>query len=199
MGKGAATREAIVDQALRQATLQGFRGTSLGPLATELGLSKSGLFAHFHSKEALQLAVIEEALQRFRDGVVVPAGRQSSPRARLIELMNRYLDWIDGEPDGGGCLFMTLAQEFDDEPGAVRDRLVEGQLQWRKHLIETIEEAVARGELRSDTDSSQLVFELLGTAMAYQHARRLLRRKDARANAAAAIARILEKKPSAPK
>src|SRR5687767_2055842 len=120
MGKGAVTREAIIDEALAQATRLGFEGLSLAPLAGSLGLSKSGLFAHFKSKEVLELAVLEEAIARFRRQVIEPS--LSAPREeRLSTIFERYLDWLAGKGKKAGCLFVTLVQEYDDRPGPIRD------------------------------------------------------------------------------
>ena len=115
MGKGATTREAIVSQALDRAVQVGLSGLSLGPLADDLNLSKSGLFAHFKSKEALQLAVLQEAIDRFTDRVVEPGLQAPRGRARMEALMRCWFDWIEGEPGMRGCLFSVAAQEYDDQ------------------------------------------------------------------------------------
>ncbi|MDO9247728.1 MAG: TetR/AcrR family transcriptional regulator, partial [Phenylobacterium sp.] len=105
MGKGATTREAIVSQALDRAVQVGLSGLSLGPLAEDLNLSKSGLFAHFKSKETLQLAVLQEAIDRFTARVVEPGLRAPRGRGRMELLIHRWFDWIEGEPGMRGCLF----------------------------------------------------------------------------------------------
>ena len=123
MAKGSATRDAIIGEALSQAVRIGLEGITVGGLASSMNLSKSGLFAHFKSKEALQLAVVEEAIARFGRSVVEPALKTNSPGARLDRLFLGYLDWIRGNKQADGCLFITAIQEFDDQPGAIRDRL----------------------------------------------------------------------------
>ncbi|MEI5668213.1 TetR/AcrR family transcriptional regulator [Bosea sp. CCNWLW174] len=191
MSKGETTRAAIVDEGLRQASRIGLEGLSLGPLATKLELTKSGLFAHFKSKEALQLNILEEAIGRFKREVIAAGTRREAPDRRLRSLFERYLVWIRGEQDDGGCLFMTAAQEFDDRPGLVRDRLVASQLDWREFLGSIISEGVASGAFREDVDPQQAVFEILGAALAYQHATKLLGDPRAKARAQAAFARVL--------
>lgn len=191
MSKGETTRAAIVREGLRQASRIGLEGLSLGPLATKLELTKSGLFAHFKSKEALQLNILEEAIERFKREVIAGGTRQELPDRRLRSLFERYLVWIRGQQDDGGCLFMTAAQEFDDRPGPVRDRLVASQLDWREFLASVISEGVASGAFREDADRQQAVFEILGAALAYQHATKLLGDPRAKARAQAALARVL--------
>ena len=191
MGKGEATREFIVDEALSQAIKLGLEGLTLGVLADTLGLSKSGLFAHFRSKEALQIAVLEEAIARFARKVLEPAMTEPEGKARLETLFHRYLDWIKGGKETVGCLFMTAAQEFDDRPGAVRDRLVSAQTEWRAMLAHTVSDAVAKKEFRADSDPKQIAFEIVGIALVYQQSAKLLRDHGAGARAKRAFAELL--------
>ena len=122
MGKGEATRVAVLDEATRLASQVGLGGLTIGSLATQTGLSKSGLFAHFRAKESLQVQVLEHAAAQFRDFVIVPALAAPRGEPRLRELFDRWLDWIgNGLP--GGCLFISASYEFDDQPGPVRDVL----------------------------------------------------------------------------
>ena len=122
MGKGAATRETIVGEASRQMLRVGLEGLSLGVLADSLALSKSGLFAHFKSKETLQLAVLDAATVRFSDEVVRPALARPAGRDRLEALFGRYLDWM-----ATGCPFCVVAQEVDKLPDAVATAFADGQ------------------------------------------------------------------------
>jgi AcrR family transcriptional regulator len=191
MGKGSTTREAIVDEALRQASRMGLEGMSLAPLAESLGLSKSGLFAHFKSKESLQLDVLATAIERFRREVAAPRTGEDSAEKRLRGLFERYLTWIRGTPDDGGCLFLTLAQEYDDRPGPIRDLLVASQVDWRKYLALVVRDGIEQGTFTRVIDVDQVVFEFLAAAFAYQHAATLLHDPKAQDLARAAFDRLI--------
>jgi AcrR family transcriptional regulator len=191
MRKGAATREAIVGRALEQAVSLGLEGLSLGPLADSLELSKSGLFAHFKSKEALQLAVLEEAIDRFRARVIEPSLAEPRGRQRMEALLRRWFDWVEGEPDMRGCIFAVTAQEFDDRPGVVRDRLVESQASWHETLARVAADLPKAGPAPADY-CRQMVFELVGISLSYQQQAKLFRAPNARARAEEAISRLLD-------
>jgi AcrR family transcriptional regulator len=191
MGKGQATREAIVDAALRQASRIGLEGLSLAPLADSLGLSKSGLFAHFKSKEVLQLGILEEAIERFKRQVAVKAFGIAHPEHKLRALFDSYLNWIRGTEQDGGCLFITMAQEYDDRPGEIRDRFVQSQQAWRALVGKVVGEGISLGDFRRDADADQFVFEFTGAALAFQHASKLMDDKTARKRALAAFEHTL--------
>lgn len=191
MGKGQATREAIVEEALRQASRTGLEGLSLGPLAESLSLSKSGLFAHFKSKEVLQLTILDEAIERFKRQVAVKAFGKSTPEQKLRALFDSHLTWIRGTEQDGGCLFITMAQEYDDRPGDIRDRLVESQKTWRLLIARIVGDGIARGDFRKEADPEQFVFEFTGAALAFQHATKLLGDAKARKRALSAFERAL--------
>jgi AcrR family transcriptional regulator len=191
MGKGLTTRDAIIGEGLQQASRVGLEGLSLAPLAEALHLSKSGLFAHFKSKEALQLQIFEEALARFKRQVLAPGAGQDTPETRLRAMFERYLAWIRGSNEGGGCLFVSMAQEYDDRPGPLRDRLIEAQRAWQSHLASMIRNVVAGEATQRDTAVNQVVFEIMGAALAYQHAAKLLGDRDAHRKAMVAFDRIL--------
>jgi AcrR family transcriptional regulator len=192
MSKGLQTREAILDEALRQATRVGLEGLSLSPLADSLNLSKSGLFAHFKSKEALQVEVVEEAIQRFKAQVLAPAAAETDPGHHLRALFERYLTWIQGTPRDGGCLFMTIAQEFDDRPGRVRDLLASSQRDWQTYLAGLVRRGQDAGVFRRGVDPDQVAFEVTGAAFAFQHRVKLLDDPAARTRAMAALDHILD-------
>jgi AcrR family transcriptional regulator len=189
MGKGEKTRAVIVDEALSQAVLVGLDGLSLGTLARSLGLSKSGLYAHFKSKEALQLAVLEAAIERFKTYVIAPGLAFAPGSARLRTLFVRYLNWIEGKHSAGGCPFTVFAQEFDDKPGAVRELLAALQQEWRALLARSVEEAV--GNAPPERSPSQTAFEIVGIALSYQMATRLLGDVSARQRAMSAFDRLI--------
>lgn len=191
MSKGQATREAIVEEALAQAAEVGLEGLSLGVLAERLGLSKSGLFAHFKSKEALQRAVLEHAIDRFAQVVVVPALAKPRGRPRLTALFHNFLAWKRGEWHRGGCVFAQISVEYDDRPGPIRELFVESQLEWRRTIATCVEKAIAEGHLRADVDPQQLTFEFQGIAMVYHESHKLLGQPDALARADRAFDQLL--------
>ena len=165
--KGAATREAILDRAYLIASSAGLEGLSIGPLADAVGMSKSGVFAHFGSREDLQLAVLDLAAQRFGEHTVVPALDRPRGLPRLRAILDHWFDWL--RRDRGGCLLLTAASEYDDRPGPLRDRVVALHLRWRDTLAKAIAMAVEAGELRADLDPLQFAFELNTIALAVQH------------------------------
>lgn len=193
MGKGEQTRRDIVGRAYALAGQLGLEGVTLGALAEDLSLSKSGLFAHFKSKEALQLAVLQEATERFSRHVVMPALAQPRGLPRLAAMFANYLSWIRGVTGRGTCLFLSLAHEYDDRPGPVRDLLVQGQREWLATLSKCAALAVAEGHLGKKTDTDQLATEILGIGMAYSHANRLLRDPKAEKRAKASFESLLDR------
>src|SRR5690349_10613587 len=128
--KGERTRDAILDGALRLASELGLEGLSIGRLAEELDLSKSGLFAHFGSKEDLQIRTLERAAARFGEVVVRPALEAPAGEPRVRALFERWLEWPRRVRQPGGCIFVAAAAELDDRPGPARDRLVALQREW---------------------------------------------------------------------
>jgi AcrR family transcriptional regulator len=181
----------IVDRALAMAHEVGLEGLSLGALAAALKRSKSGLFAHFQSKEALQLAVLQEAIQRFGKLVIFPALAKPAGGPQLEALFDGYLAWVRGHDQNTGCIFMALAQEYDDRPGPVRDLLVDSQRKWRNTIKKVVQGAVQEGHLRSDLDVEQFSYEMLGTAMAFQQEHKLLANPQSEQKARAAFEGLL--------
>ncbi len=175
MRKGEATRERILESALELASTEGLTGLSIGRLADRNGMSKSGLFAHFGSKEGLQLDVLELATARFRETVFTPALRADRGEPRIRALFTRWLDWIDQLARPGGCLFTAAAAELDDQPGPAREALVEVQRQWAETLARAARIAIEEGHFRSDVDPHLFSFQLHAIILGYHHARRLLR------------------------
>ena len=171
--KGDRTRTAILDRAAGLASQVGLTGVTIGFLADDLRLSKSGLFAHFRSKEALQIQVLEHAARQFVERVVRPALREPRGEPRVRALFEGWLAWdTAGAP--GGCVFAQAAAELDDRAGPVRDRLVELQRQWIGVLTASIELGVAAGRLRAGTDAEQFAQDMYGVMLAFHHAWRLL-------------------------
>jgi AcrR family transcriptional regulator len=157
VSKGEETRQAILEKAFKLAAVVGVSGLSIGRLAEETGLSKSGLFAHFGSKEALEVAVVEEASRQFVQEVMVPALRHPRGEPRLRALFKGWLDW--GKRPGG-CFFVGASAELDDRPGPPRDALVRAQKDWVDELAKATRIAIQEGHFRSDVDPEQVAFEI---------------------------------------
>jgi AcrR family transcriptional regulator len=173
MSKGAATKDRIIERALRAASVDGLEGISLGRLASDVGMSTSGLFAHFESKEALQLDVLAAASEKFMEIVVRPAFAAPRGEPRVRALFEHWLQWERDESLPGGCVFMHAAAELDDRPGPARDALVDWQRQWLDALAKAARIAVNEGHFRTGLDAELFAFQQYGLVMAYFHARRL--------------------------
>ncbi|MBA3902398.1 MAG: TetR family transcriptional regulator [Rhodocyclaceae bacterium] len=191
MGKGEETRQAILDEALALASKIGISGLSVGSLAERTGMSKSGLFAHFGSKEEMQIAVIRESQERFADVVVRPALKEPRGLPRLRAMFGNWLGWTQKIKLPGGCLLISAASEFDDQPGPVRDAVAAGQKVWRDTLAHAVGMAVEAGELRPDTDIDQFVFEMVGIVLVCQQNRRLFHDKGSDKRAFEAFDRLV--------
>lgn len=191
MTKGQDTRQAILDRATDLATACGLEGLSIGQLATDLSLSKSGLFAHFQSKEALQVAVVQTAADRFSEAVVRPGLRAPRGLPRVRALVDGWLTWASTSQTPGGCFFVAAATELDDRPGPVRDALVRTQRDWMDLLAGAVRAAATEGHLPANVDADQFAFELNGVLYAYHHRARLLGEADAAARARRAADRLL--------
>lgn len=191
MGKGEETRQAILDEALSLCSQVGVSGLSIGALADKAGMSKSGVFAHFGSKEELQIAVMRESQQRFVDIVVRPALKAPRGIARLRAIFANWLDWTERARLPGGCPMNAAAQEFDDQPGPVRDAVEAGLADGRRLLANAVRMAIEAGELRPDTDIDQFVFEFIGLTLANMQSKRLFKDRDANRRALDAFERLV--------
>ncbi|SRR6266540_6833243 len=191
MSKGEHTRAAILDAALAQASEGGFESLTIGSLAERAGLSKSGLFAHFGSREELQVAAIEAAAARFSETVFLPALRARRGLPRLRALFENWLGWTARGGLIHGCPMQAAAVEFDDRPGPVRDAVVEHFARLERELGRAVELAVGQGHLRADLDVGQFVFDMMGIIFAYYHGARLFDVARAEAHARAAFERLL--------
>jgi len=174
MSKGEETKGAVLEQAFATASRLGLEGLTIGRLADEVGLSKSGLFAHFRSKEQLQLEVLETAVDRFVETVVAPALKEPRGEPRIRALFERWMEWESAPFQPGGCVFIAIAHELDDRPGPLRERLVQTQRDWLQALATAARIAVEEGHFRSDLDADQFGYELYAVILAYHHASRLL-------------------------
>ena len=157
---GERSRNAILGEAARLATVEGIGGLSIGRLADAVGMSKSGLFAHFGSKEELQLATVESASSLFAARVLEPASSAPSGFERLRRLVDGYLRWVEVDTFPGGCFFASVLAEVDMHPGAVRDRLVGFLNDWLAALETAIRDAQAEGAIEQAEDAGQLAFEV---------------------------------------
>ncbi len=188
--KGQQTRATILDAALGMASHRGLEGLSIGALAEVTRMSKSGVFAHFGSREELQIAVIREYHARFEQEVFYPALREPRGLPRLRTLFERWVKRVSVEIDSG-CIYISGAVEFDDRPGPVRDALASMVMAWHGALERAIHLAVVAGHLRPGTDATQMLFELHGLILALHHDARFLRRPGALDRARQAFEHLL--------
>ena len=172
--KGQQTRATILEAALGLASSMGLEGLSIGALAEVTQMSKSGVFAHFGSREELQISVIREYHAKFEEEVFFPAVREARGLPRLRALFERWIKRVSVELDSG-CIYISGAVEFDDRPGPVRDALATMVLAWHTALQKAIRIAVDEGQLREDTDPLQMLFEIHGLILALHHDARFLR------------------------
>ena len=188
--KGQQTRAAILDAALALASSMGLEGLSIGALAEVTRMSKSGVFAHFGSREELQISVIREYHAKFEDEVFFPALREPRGLPRLRALFDRWVKRVSVEIDSG-CIYISGAVEFDDRPGPVRDALAGMVQAWQQALQRTIRIALEEDHLHADTEPAQMLFEIHGLILALHHDARFLRRAGAEGRARLAFERIV--------
>jgi AcrR family transcriptional regulator len=191
MRKGEDTRATILRHAVALTSVQGLEGLSIGRLADLSGLSKSGLFGHFGSKEALQQAVLEVVVEDFRTTVIVPALREPTGLGRLQRLFEAWLAWATGADKAGGCPLLGASIELDDRPGELRDYLVEKQRAWLDCIRRIAAKAVADGELSPRLDLEQFAFEFNAIGLGFNFAFRLLDDAAAPARAREAFRRLI--------
>jgi AcrR family transcriptional regulator len=193
MSKGDRTHSKILDHATGLASQVGLTGLTIGVLADDLKLSKSGLFAHFQSKETLQIDVLNHAAQRFTEIVVRPALQEPRGAPRMRALFERWIKWEQDVALPGGCVFVAATAELDDRPGPVRDRLVELQRDWVQLLATSVRKGIEAGEFRPQTDPEQFAQDMYGVMLALHFHRRLMRDAGAEARARRAFDALLER------
>jgi AcrR family transcriptional regulator len=191
MRKGEATRLRVIGEAARQAALKGLTGVSLGDLAEAVGISKSGLFKHFDSKEAMQLAVIEQVMDHFAAFVWGPAEELEPGRPRLELIFDRWLDWGEHEWPKSGCPINAFSVELDDQPGELRDLFQKRLKGWRKTVVR--EFSALRDPPLSETEAQAAYFQMKSFFLGYADARRMMGDADARRSAHAAFDALLER------
>ena len=166
-GKRVATRELILDNAYALACEGGLEALSIGILAASVGMSKSGVFAHFGSREDLQLAVLNTGKERLLASVLLPALKQPRGLPRLRAIVANWFDWAHRYQSG--CVLLSAASEYDGREGALRDAVLAQQTGWRDELRKAVMQAVEAGHLRADTDASQVAFEIYALMLAVHH------------------------------
>lgn len=192
-----ARRGAILRRGLDLVTMAGFAGVTIGVLAEQSGLSKSGLFAHFKSKDELQLALLGEMQRVVAEVVLGPAFQAPEGLPRLQAVLERWFGWTARAGLSGGCPVAAGLFELDDQPGPVRARLAELEQEWRGLLRGLAARAVELGHLRADLDVDQLVWELFGLYLSHHASVRFLRDPQADGRAQRAVAALLERSSAA--
>ncbi len=191
MRKGEQTRAAILDVALELASRNGLEGLTIGLLADRMSMSKSGVFAHFGSREDLQLEVVKLYHHRFEQEVFFPSIKEARGLPRLVAMYTRWVKRVSVEI-ASGCIYISGAVEYDDREGPIREQLVSMVRAWQEALLRSVQQAVEIGHLRRDLDAAQLVFEMHGLILALHHDARFLRNPGAVERARAAFERLVE-------
>lgn len=192
MAKGEKTKSIILEKAAGLASVCGLEEMSIGNLAKATGLSKSGLFAHFNSKENLQTQVIQWVAEMFTEQVMRPAFKEPRGIPRIRAIFENWKDWIDGDSLPGGCIMIASSTEFSDKPGAVRDEIVTMMDTLLQSLTRTAQIAVEEGHFKTDTDPRQFAFEFESLLHGYHLLQRLLKDPDARERSDLALKRLLD-------
>jgi AcrR family transcriptional regulator len=192
MAKGEKTKGKILERAASLASVCGLEDMSIGKLAKATGLSKSGLFAHFNSKENLQTQVIQWVATMFAEQVMRPAFKEPRGIPRILAIFENWKNWIDGNSLPGGCVMIASSTEFDDKPGAVRDEIVCMMNELMQSLTRTAQLAIEEGHFKANTDPRQFAFEFESLLHGYHLLKRLLKDPDARERSDTALERLLE-------
>lgn len=191
MRKGDATKAAILDRALAEASRVGLGALSLGELARQLGLSKSGLFAHFTGKEDLQQQVLQTARARFIEHVIGPALREPRGEPRVRALFERWLDWHRHRQFPGGCVFLSLITELGERLGPLRDELIQNQRDWLDTLATAARIAAAEGHFHANLDTTVFAYDFYAICLSVHHLERLLPEDEVLERSRDAFSRLL--------
>lgn len=192
--KGEQTRAQIVDRAMRMAYTTGLEGLSFGELATVLGFSKSGLFAHFESKEDLQLEVVQALVDRVIAEVIQPAFTRARGEPRIRALFDRYIEWVGSNADEDrGCLLTQLQYEFQNRQGRVKNKIALAEKAWFDTLTRAARIAVEEKQFKANLEPEQFAYELLGVFLMYQHAARFFEDPRALQRATVAFSALVER------
>jgi len=191
MRKGEQTRAAILDVALELASRNGLEGLTIGLLADRMSMSKSGVFAHFGSREDLQLEVVKLYHHRFEQEVFYPSIKEARGLPRLVAMYTRWVKRVSVEI-ASGCIYISGAVEYDDREGPIREELVSMVRAWQGALLRSVEQAIELRHLHTGFDAEQLVFEMHGLILALHHDARFLRNPGAVERARAGFERLIE-------
>jgi len=195
--KGEQTRAAILDQAVDVASRIGLEGLTIGTLAGATGMSKSGLFAHFGSREDLQLATLEHVKASFGEQVLTPVLGVERGLPRLRALFLAWIGW-KAAPGPGGCVLQSAAHEYDDRPGLIRDSVVDGQRRGLAMIERAVRVAIEEGHLRAETDPAQIAFEMYGQILVAHNHSRLLGDREGRKRALLAFDELVARHAATP-
>lgn len=188
--KGELTRAAILDVALGLASRDGLEGLTIGLLADKMNMSKSGVFAHFGSREDLQIEVLKLYHHHFEQEVFFPSLKEARGLPRLESMFSRWVKRVTVEI-ASGCIYISGAVEYDDRPGQIREELVGMVQTWQEALHRCVVQAIDMGHLRSDTDPQQIVYEMYGLILALHHDARFIKRPGSADRARAGFERLL--------
>jgi AcrR family transcriptional regulator len=191
MRKGELTRAAILDVALDLASRDGLEGLTIGLLADKMNMSKSGVFAHFGSREDLQIEVLKLYHSRFEQEVFFPSVQEARGIARLKAMFARWIKRVSVEI-ASGCIYISGAVEYDDRPGPIREELVAMVRAWQGALLRCVQQAIECGDLKADTDAEQMVYEMYGLILALHHDARFLRMPGSVERAKAGFDRLIQ-------
>ena len=191
--KGEETRAVILDEGLRIASRLGLEGLTIGTIADATGMSKSGLFAHFGSREGLQLAVLEHGARQFASHVVEPVLSLERGLPRLRAMFTKWVGWTIASGLPGGCILISAAHEYDDRPGPIRDAVAGMQRRGLSVIARAVNLSIEAGHLRASTDPEQFAFEMMGLVLVAHHHGRLLGDTDAATRALAAFDALVDR------
>lgn len=191
--KGDLTRDRLIATGSMLARTEGLDGLTIGALASAAGMSKSGVFAHFGSREDLQLCILDHAAEVFTEQVFRPALRERRGVPRYRAVMRHWLDYLRGLGKGGGCILIAAVSEFDDKPGPVRERVHAYERQLRGELQRCAQLAIDAGDLRADSDAAQIAFETYALALVVHHDLRLFGPGEVVARAERALDALLQR------
>lgn len=189
MAKGEDTKNMVLEVGLDMASQLGLECVTIGNLAKATNLSKSGLFAHFQSKENLQIEILNHAARVFSEGVIIPALKTEAGIPRIRVLVDNWIQWTSELT--GGCIFVTASADFTDRPGRVRDVLLTQQKEWIDCLKRIAQSAVAVGDFRKDIDDNQFAFDLYSLLLGFHLYFNLLDDAEIRKRQEAALTRII--------
>ena len=191
MTKGDETKNAILDTALAMASELGLEGVTIGILAKATKMSKSGLFAHFQSKENLQVEILKYGARIFIESVVIPALRTETGIPQIKALVNNWINWASSH--AGGCIFVTASSQFSDREGNVRTALLRQQEAWIRTLRKVARSAIKTGEFRQDSDCDQFVFELYSLLLGFHLYHHLLHSEEIDTRQSVALDQLFDK------